>query len=50
MKGMDAWSVIDQLLAAEPSFPGASLLELIKAGNAEAVDRIIGQLSGDGFA
>ena len=47
---MDAWSVIDQLLAPDPKSEGASLLELIKAGDVIAVDRIIEQLAGDGFS
>ena len=50
MKGMSPWSIIDQLLANDPSYDGASLIELVKAGDSKAIDRIIRQLANDGFA
>lgn len=50
MKGMSPWSMVDQLLAIDPAFDGASLIELVKAGDSKAIDRIICLLSGDGFA
>lgn len=49
MNDMEPWSVVDQLLAADPGINGATLLELVKAGDAEGVDRIVAQHLGDGF-
>jgi hypothetical protein len=49
-EGRDPWSIADSLTAEDEALDGRSLIEALRAGDVESVDRAIRQMHGDGYA
>lgn len=48
--GQDPWVILDALTAKDSAFDGRSLIEVLRAGDTERVDRALRQMTSDGYA
>lgn len=49
-KGASPWIVLDDLLAPNEAWGGRRLIDVLRAGERQTLDRHIAQMEGDGFA
>ena len=50
LKGRDPWSIADALAAKDDALGGRSLIEALRDGDIDDIDRAIRQMDGDGYA
>ena len=48
--GRDPWSIVDVLTAKDEALGGRSLIEALRSGDTDSVERAIRQMDGDGYA